>query len=165
MSAIRTATADDFDALVVLELEVFATQAWSPRSVEEELAGLGDTRQIWLAEVPDHDHGQRPVGYAVGRFVDDVADLQRVAVLPSARRNRLGQRLLDEVVAEARRRGCARILLEVAADNAPAVALYARNGFTTIDRRPRYYAGDVDALILALDLTRDSRVEELPARS
>ena len=148
MTAIREITPDDLDVVVVLELEVFASRAWSPRSVEDEFAGLGDTRLMWLAEAASDEGGVRPVGYAVGRYVDDVADLQRVAVLPSARRQGTGGRLVEQVVEAARARGCARVLLEVAADNEAALAVYERHGFTEIDRRPRYYPGDVDALIL-----------------
>jgi ribosomal-protein-alanine N-acetyltransferase len=52
--------------------------------------------------------------------------------------------------------GAARMFLEVAVDNAPAIALYRRFGLSQAGRRPRYYltpAGPVDAIILtkALD--------------
>jgi ribosomal-protein-alanine N-acetyltransferase len=145
---IRPATEHDLDAVVVLELEVFGSAAWSPRQVEEEFSGLGDTRAIWLAETAGEHGGLTPVGYAAGRFVADVADVQRVAVLRSRRRHGVGQQLLDEVVAEAQRRGCDRLMLEVADDNAAALALYGANGFTEMDRRPQYYANGADALIL-----------------
>jgi ribosomal-protein-alanine N-acetyltransferase len=153
--AIREATPDDIDTVVVLELEVFSARAWSPRSVEDEFAGLGDSRLIWIAEMGRDDGSRRPVGYAAGRYVDDVADLHKVAVLPSVRRHGIGARLTAQVVAAARARGCARILLEVAADNAAAIALYERQGFREIDRRPRYYPGDVDALIMQRPATDD----------
>lgn len=156
-TTVRAATADDFDTVVVLELEVFAAAAWSPRSVDEEFAGLGDSRLIWIAESAREDGRLRPVGYAAGRYVDDVADLQRVAVLPSARRHGIGARLTEQVVSAGRDRGCARVLLEVAADNAPAIALYDRLGFREIDRRSRYYTGGVDALIMQCELDGGDR--------
>jgi ribosomal-protein-alanine N-acetyltransferase len=150
---IRPATPDDIDTIVVLELEVFSARAWSPRSVEEEFTGLGDNRLIWLAEATSGDGGLRPVGYAAGRYVHDVADLQRVAVLPSMRRRGIGARLTDQVVSAARSRSCERVLLEVAADNASAIALYVAMDFREIDRRPRYYDGDVDAVVMHRELT------------
>jgi ribosomal-protein-alanine N-acetyltransferase len=150
---IREASRDDIDTVVVLELEVFSARAWSPRSVEDEFAGLGGSRRIWIAEAARNDGSLRPVGYAAGRYVDDVADLQRVAVLPSARRHGIGARLTDQVVAAARAHGCERVLLEVAADNTAAIALYDRLEFREIDRRPRYYPGDVDALIMQRSAT------------
>ena len=42
--------------------------------------------------------------------------------------------------------------LEVAADNAAALALYAAEGFTTAGRRSRYYSDGRDALIQWLEL-------------
>jgi [ribosomal protein S18]-alanine N-acetyltransferase len=149
VTTIRPALAADLDTIVVLELEVFGPQAWSPRSVEEEFAGLGETRAIWVAEAADDEGGQTPVGYAVGRYLGDVADVQRVAVLPSRRGHGLGRQLLDTAIDEARSRGCARVLLEVAADNEPAQALYRGTGFAEIDRRPSYYAGEGDAVVMA----------------
>ena len=158
MAVIRVATADDLDTVVVLELEVFASRAWSPRSVEEEFTALGETRQMWLAEVTDEGR-TKAVGYAVGRYVDDVADLQRVAVLPSRRRLGIGRDLVQRVVVEAAARSCARVLLEVAADNAAAIGLYEADGFREIDRRPRYYTGDVDAVIMQRDVDRAGRTD------
>jgi len=152
VTSIRVATPADLDVVVVLELEVFGSRAWSPRSVEDEFSGLGDTRLMWLAERSGDDGALRPVGYAVGRYVDDVADLQRVGVLQSARGRGTGSELVERVVGAARDRGCLRVLLEVAADNEAALAVYARHGFTEIDRRPRYYPGDVDALVLQRSL-------------
>ncbi len=154
MTTIRPAGNADLDCVVVLELEVFGPQAWSPRAVEEEFLGLGDTRQIWLAEQLDDDGRTVPVGYAVGRYVDGVADLQRVAVLRSRRRHGIGGRLVDQVVDVARERRCARVLLEVAADNQPALTLYLDSGFSEVDRRARYYPGGVDAVILQRSLDR-----------
>jgi ribosomal-protein-alanine N-acetyltransferase len=45
--------------------------------------------------------------------------------------------------------GAARMLLEVAEDNAAARALYAAAGFAPAGRRPRYYPDGRDALLLA----------------
>jgi ribosomal-protein-alanine N-acetyltransferase len=59
-------------------------------------------------------------------------------------------------VAGAAAQGATRLFLEVADDNAAALALYARAGFSEAGRRPGYYArpdgGRQDALILALNL-------------
>jgi ribosomal-protein-alanine N-acetyltransferase len=44
------------------------------------------------------------------------------------------------------------VLLEVRADNGPALAFYARTGFAEIHRRRRYYRDGTDAIVLELDL-------------
>jgi ribosomal-protein-alanine N-acetyltransferase len=138
---LRTATADDVDAVAKLEHEVFGAEAWSAASVAEELTG---PRRY--AVVACDAHGA-VTGYAVALTGDDVVDLARIAVAPGHRRTGLARRLLHEV-----RTGCGtgtrRMLLEVSAANTPALALYSAAGFVEIDRRRRYYRDGSDALVL-----------------
>ncbi|MBK5217865.1 MAG: ribosomal-protein-alanine acetyltransferase, partial [Propionibacteriales bacterium] len=49
---------------------------------------------------------------------------------------------------------CERLLLEVAADNTAALAMYADHGFVEISRRHGYYTGGRDAVILQLAVER-----------
>ena len=44
------------------------------------------------------------------------------------------------------------MMLEVRRDNDPAISLYQRFGFETISQRPNYYGGEVDALVMSVDL-------------
>ncbi len=93
----------------------------------------------------------RGAGFALGRCVVDEAELMTLAVDPPARRRGLGRTLLAEFEAAAAARGASRGLLEVAAPNAVARALYASAGWGQIACRPGYYAGpdgaSVDALV------------------
>ena len=54
----------------------------------------------------------------------------------SARGTGLGRALVSECISHARARGCLRIELDVQADNAPALALYERSGFSTTPKGP-----------------------------
>lgn len=147
---LRAASADDFEAVVVLELEIFGRDAWSPRALDAEFTGLGSTRSIAVAE----SAGQ-VCGYGVLMFAGDeagVADVLRVAVRASHRGHGIATQLLDRLLDEADRRRCGRVLLEVAADNESALALYAAMGFAEIARRPRYYRSEIDAVIMELSL-------------
>lgn len=146
MSTRRAATAADLPALVALDAEVFGADAWSEPSWAGELAQVPATRQV---EVLTDDAGVL-LAYVVLMVVADVADLQRIAVAPSARRSGLARELLDAALAGARGRGCARVLLEVAADNGPANALYRAAGFEPLHRRGSYYGPGRDALVLEL---------------
>ena len=94
-----------------------------------------------------------PAGFAVGRAVAGEAELLTIAVAPEQRRQGVGRQLLDRIEAVARLRRSGRLLLEVAADNLPAIALYHSAGFRPEARRPGYYrhpdGSGRDALILA----------------
>ena len=81
--------------------------------------------------------------------------MQTLAVAPAAQGQGLGRRLLDALVAEARRRDAGEVLLEVRAENAAALALYTAAGFERIGVRRGYYQpGGTDALVLRLRITR-----------
>lgn len=139
---LRPAVTADVDRIVDLEAEVFGAGAWSTTAVQAELR-----HDVVVAEV-----GSTIAGYAAVRVVGDVADLTRIAVSPHCRREGIGASLVDSAVAAARSSGADRLLLEVAESNEGARALYTAAGFAEIARRARYYAGGVDALVLARDL-------------
>lgn len=89
-------------------------------------------------------------GMAMARVAADEAELLTIAVLQEARGQGLGGQLLDAVLAEAARRGAARLLLEVSETNAPARALYTSRGARMVGGRRDYYAPGAHALILSL---------------
>jgi ribosomal protein S18 acetylase RimI-like enzyme len=86
------------------------------------------------------------------RIVDGVADLQRIAVRPAARRQGLGRELLEELFDRATGLGAIRMLLEVAASNEAAIGLYESFGFEPISRRHDYYADGADAVVMERSL-------------
>jgi ribosomal-protein-alanine N-acetyltransferase len=95
------------------------------------------------------------VGYAGLVVAGNQADVQTLAVAAPAQGRGLGRLLLDALIAEARARDAAEVLLEVRAENAPARALYERAGFERIAVRRGYYRpGGTDALVLRLKLHR-----------
>lgn len=96
-----------------------------------------------------------PIGFVLARDLGTECEVLSVGVSPKLRQHGAGAQLMHAVLAEARRRGNASVVLEVAADNQPARALYTRLGFATVGRRPRYYRrpnGLEDALIMRLTL-------------
>jgi ribosomal-protein-alanine N-acetyltransferase len=68
----------------------------------------------------------------------------------------IGRRMVEGLVRAVKRAEVRRLHLEVAADNAAALALYQRLGFAEVGRRKGYYVRKgrppVDALLLALEL-------------
>lgn len=93
-----------------------------------------------------------PIGWIEYRVVEDEADLAEIAVAPRARRQGLGRRLVDHLVAEARARGVVQVFLEVREGNEAARALYEAVGFAVCGRRRRYYADGEDAVLYRLGL-------------
>jgi [ribosomal protein S18]-alanine N-acetyltransferase len=91
-------------------------------------------------------------GMLMARVVADEAEIVTLAVSPASRRRGLGRRLLVAAMHRAAVMGARAMFLEVAASNAPAMALYARAGFTRAGFRPRYYANGEDALVLRAEL-------------
>jgi ribosomal-protein-alanine N-acetyltransferase len=134
----------DVARLLPTERELFGGTAWSAEAFWSELAHP-DSRSYLIAE----DDDGTVLGYAGLMVSGPDADLQTLAVAPSARRCGLGGRLLTRLIEQAADRGATTMLLEVRADNPAAITLYVRHGFERIAVRARYYQpGDVDALIL-----------------
>jgi ribosomal protein S18 acetylase RimI-like enzyme len=80
--------------------------------------------------------------------------LYSMAVDPAQRGRGFAVRLLGEILAELEAADVRHVYLEVAVDNAPAIALYERFGFHPVRRLPDYYAPDSDALSMRRTLTR-----------
>lgn len=144
---LRAATMVDLAALSRLELVVFGSDAWSSRSLADELAPHDAVAASSRGGLVASD-GEGIVGYAFLRWTDDVGEIFRVAVVPAYRRQGVGTALVEALLQTARRQQCTSVLLEVGADNAAALRCYAQLGFTELDRRRGYYAGGVDALVL-----------------
>ena len=143
MSTLRDVHWTDIEQLAQLERELFADDAWSQQTWWAELAGR--PRRDYVAEV----EGAEVLGYAGLDHGGDVADVMTIAVAPSARGRGLGRRLLDELETRARAGRAASVMLEVRADNASAIGLYDRAGYTVVSTRRRYYQpGDIDALVM-----------------
>lgn len=95
---------------------------------------------------------RRIVGWIAFRRVLDEAELLRVAVDPDARRRGVARALLEHGLAVVGEHGARECHLEVAAENAAALALYRAFGFREVGRRKGYYGVGRDALLLTVGL-------------
>lgn len=103
-----------------------------------------------------------PSGFILARDLGEEVEILSLGVLPGLRRRGAGRALLDALIADAGRRRCSSVVLEVAAENDAARRLYAACGFRQVGRRPRYYrrAGHVaDGLILRRTITSAAAIE------
>jgi tRNA threonylcarbamoyladenosine biosynthesis protein TsaB len=87
-------------------------------------------------------------GFAVLSITQDEAELESIVTAVEFQRRGIARRLFDSLVAEMRRAGVAKVILEVRASNSRARAFYAALGFEEGGRRPRYYADPVEDAIL-----------------
>jgi [ribosomal protein S18]-alanine N-acetyltransferase len=94
----------------------------------------------------------------IGRAVAGESELLTLAVAPQNRRRGLGRNLINRFIYQSGLRGADQAFLEVAADNSPAIALYAAAGFTQTGRRKGYYRAPgqppVDAILMTRALVR-----------
>lgn len=129
--------------LAALHAASFETpRPWS----EAEFGELLDTPGCFLVTAPG--------GFALGRVVEDEAELLTLAVAPETRRLGIGRRLLSAFEDTARARGAASAFLEVSASNDPAIALYLSQGYSGTGRRRSYYRAPDGTRIDALVFTR-----------
>lgn len=148
-SLIRRLTSPDptrLDRLAKAHQAAFApfSRGWSG----DEIADLAATG-ILLADDADR-------GFALFSVAADEAELLTVAVHPEHRRRGLARDLLTAAQAALAAEKVLKIHLEVAADNAGAIALYKMLGYQVSGRRKLYYrraSGDrVDAIMMTFDL-------------
>ncbi|MFL1676996.1 ribosomal protein S18-alanine N-acetyltransferase [Paenibacillus dendritiformis] len=98
-------------------------------------------------------HGDRIIGYSGMWTVVDEAHITNIAVHPDFRGQKLGERLLREMVVQALAYGMEAMTLEVRVSNHIAQRLYAKFGFQGAGVRKGYYSDNKeDALIMWTDL-------------
>lgn len=145
---VRAARRDDLMRVVMLERGVAEAPHWSEGDYAEILDGSGVRRCLFVAEIEGD-----LVGFAVGKAIGDIAELESVAVRVEARRAGVGRALCGAVVEWGRDRGATVLELEARAGSAGTLALYERLGFVQVGLRPGYYREPVDdAVLMALKL-------------
>ena len=130
------------EPVLALERQLFAPEPWTAHHFWSEL-GQTTTRHYVIAV-----EERQIVGYAGLCSYPDEAFVQTMAVAPEHQRRGVASTLLEDLLAEAARRGQSRVLLEVRADNDVAQRLYARHGFAKESVRRGYYPGGVDGLVM-----------------
>lgn len=148
--AIRSMRPADLDDVMAIERRSF-TAPW------EEATFRGLMRRPTASLLVAEREGE-VVGYSVTWFAADEAELGDIAVVPELRGFGLGRRMLEEAVAEARKRGARSLFLEVREANRVARQLYHSAGFEVVGVRKQYYNEPVeDAIVMRLDLDGEVR--------
>ncbi len=156
---IRPMRTEDIPEVALLERDIYP-QPWSVRIFYDELS-RGD-RRYYVAEI-DGDGGPVVAGYGGLMLVEEDAHITNLAVAPHARKQRLGTRLMLQLVRVALDAEVRHLTLEVRVSNVAARELYRRFGFAPVGLRKHYYR-DEDALIMwAIDVDEPEYGERLAA--
>ena len=146
--SLRMMTRADIETILPLEESLFGEESWSRQMLEGELAEQPRSRYYVVAD----DDGLI-TGYAGLMVAGAQADVLTLAVAADRWGRGTGSALLEALLAEAQRRGCTEVFLEVRVDNLRAQRLYRRYGFAEIGVRKGYYQpSGTDALVMRRDL-------------
>lgn len=122
--------------------------AWDAASVSKMMEHPGSTTLIARTGFP-----KASVGFVMAQVAADEAEILSLGVEASWQRHGLGKRLVESISRALATAGARRLFLEVAEDNAAAIALYGKCGFAETGRRKAYYPRSnkpaVDALIMS----------------
>ncbi len=130
---LRDMTEADLDTVVRTEREVHA-HPWTLGNFSDAL------RSGYECKVYASESGEM-LGYAVLMLAVDEAELLDIAIAAQHQRKGWGRKLLQEMMALARRANMQRMVLEVRASNLAAIGLYRAMGFSEIGLRRGYYPG------------------------
>lgn len=126
----------------IVDLEnVLFDDGWDGSAILSVLAQFGAGVLVYL-------QGAQVLGYCIYTIVFETAEILRIATCPDYQRQGIGDVLLDKISQFAKEKHAEKLLLEVRADNEPAIRLYLKHGFCHISTRPKYYDHKTDALIL-----------------
>ena len=143
---IRPMTEADLDQVMELEKAIFPSP-WR-RSFF-----LSDINRSQGLSIVAEDEGVI-LGYAVAWGTEET-HLANLAVSELERSRGIGGKLLDEVIAFARRGKAGSMYLEVRESNTIARKFYSERGFVPTYLRKRYYENGEDAVIMERDVPRE----------
>jgi ribosomal-protein-alanine N-acetyltransferase len=150
MIELRAMRESDVEWVLALDRET----EWAPHWTREIYGGYlakepeGSLRRFALLAELD---GER-AGVALGRLlldgVENLCELEWIAVRAAARRKGVGRALMQGVEDWRREQGGLRLMLEVRAGNVTAQRLYLGQGWTEAGRRRGYYRDPVEDAVL-----------------
>lgn len=137
----RRWTFEDLNTIAALERECFSEDHWNSRMLAESF--LSERFYGVLLE----EDGVI-TSYGGISVVEEEAELELIATAEMYRRCGRAKHILEDLLAEAQKRGAKRIFLEVRVSNSAAIMMYLKYGFAGLYARSRYYPDGEDAIVM-----------------
>jgi ribosomal-protein-alanine acetyltransferase len=146
---IEDASIRHLDELSSIETECFKQEAFTKQQIAHLLT---DYNCVGIIAKED----SHIVGFCIASVYYErssiVGHLLTIDVLPACRRKEIGARLLREIEGLLRNKGAKSMYLEVREDNAAAIALYQKIGYSSIGKLRNYY-GNSHGIYMGKQLT------------
>ena len=138
-------------AVANIELLVQPHDAWTEQTLVEMLAQ--DSMHMLIVYKQENKAGNnKVVGYCLYQVIFEQAEILRIGTHPDYQRQGIASQIFAQLNEELISNQVESLLLEVRADNAPAIALYEQQAFAVIHKRKSYYQVPhqpaIDALIM-----------------
>ena len=150
MVKIRASRPEDLETLWKIDQQCF------PRGISygrRELAWfMGAAASLTLVAEEKGNILAFLIGQRDGGGDNQTGRIITIDVLPEGRGNGTGSRLMALAEESFTQAGCEHAELEVATDNAGALAFYEKRGYVRVGAIPRYYLNRIDALVLQKSL-------------
>lgn len=134
-------------AVATIEAIVQLQEPWTGQTLSDLLEQDSISLMVVMSTETDE-----VVGYCLYQVVFEQAEILRIGTRPDYQRQGIASLLFAELNTYLKEIQVESLLLEVRADNAPAIALYERQEFVVIHKRKGYYQlphqPAVDALIM-----------------
>jgi ribosomal-protein-alanine N-acetyltransferase len=142
---LRSVGRADLEPLARIHAHCFPDDSWDAPALSGVLAMAG-------AEARLAEDGVRHLGLIFATVLGEETEVLTLGTAPEARRQGVARALLGDLYGRSIALGATRVVLEVAADNSAALALYEAEGFRTIGLRHAYYVREkgppIDAWLL-----------------
>lgn len=138
-----------------LERESATAGHWTEKQYRDVFQSKTPSRIVLVSEAAPprasrlkSDAGSGILGFLVAQHLPPEWELENLVVAPHARRKGLAKRLLNALLAAAKKRDSTALFLEVRDSNAAARALYEKAGFRQVGRRYSYYTSPSEDAVL-----------------
>lgn len=136
------------EAVAAIEAMVQLQEPWSYQTIKDLL----EQDSIKLLLVTYDTNNEEVIGYCLYQVLFEQAEILRIGTHPNYQRRGIASQIFARLNKELLNNEVENLLLEVRADNAPAIALYEQQKFAVIHTRKGYYQVPhqpaIDALIM-----------------